>query len=320
MRLRSEQGLLRKIIMKFIPRRVLGRRMVITSTGNDYKNDKSLSYRGLSGYIILGANPVEAVALDGSEAKFKDRVSDSYKDIGVLLGCIPHRDAKHVLGSASDVRGYLDSVFLESEYDMKDMKFYISPSAHDPSGVIWIYFGRVSTDKYGKHTLNCRGNHGFAMSVGDLNKLLSYPEMVESVIEFFTPYFVQEEEVNNLEYILDLHVDKFKGTKSELLKELRDLITTLSNSDGCLVTRGCISATLNTVKEPTKFQVDPEDRKPAPSYAVVVTKNRGWGGAERTYVLGPYGTRKAASKAARKEPRGRVLSMDTIVYRMKDGK
>lgn len=304
--------------MKYIPRNVIGRRMVITSTGNDYKNDTSSSYQGLSGYIILGANPVAAVALDGSEAKFTDRLSGSYKDIGVLLGCIPHREAKHVLGSAADVKNYLDSVFLKSEYDLKDMKFYISPSAHDPRAVIWIYFGRVSTDKYGKNTLNCRGNHGYPMSVGDLNKLMTYHEMVASAIEFFTPYFVQEEEAKQQEYILDLHVDKFEGTKSELLKELRDLITNLSNSDGCLISRGCVSATLNTAEEPTKFQFDPEDKKADPFYAVVVTKY-GWS-KEHTYVLGPYDTRKAANKAARKEPQGRSFNMTTIVCKMKDGK
>ena len=122
------------------------------------------------------------------------------------------------------------------------------------------------------------------------------------------------------EYILDLHVDKFKGTKSELLKELRDLISSLSNSDGCIISRSnCISATLNTTEEPTKFQFDPEDKKADPAYAVVVTKNCGWGN-ERTYVLGPYDTRKAANKAARKEPRGRSFNMNTIVYKMKDGK
>lgn len=305
--------------MKSIPRSVIGRRMVITSTGDDYENDTSWMKKGLNGYIILGANPVEDVALDGSEAKFTDRVKGSCKDIGVLLGCIPHRDAKHVLGSASDVRGYLDSVFLKSEYDLKDIKFYISSSAHDPRAVIWIHFGCVSTDKYGKHTLNCSGKHGYNMLVGDVSKLLSYHEMVESVIEFFTPYFVQEEEVKQPEYILDLHVDKFKGTKSELLKELRDMITTLGNSDGCLVSRGCVSATLNTTDEPTKFQFDPEDKKADPAYAVVVTKDCGWS-SERTYVLGPYDTRKEANKAARKEPRGRSLNMNTIVYKMKDGK
>ena len=305
--------------MKYIPRSVIGRRMVITSTGNDYKNDTSASYRGLSGYIILGANPFKDVALNGSEAKFTDRDEDSCKNIGVLLGCTPHREAKYVLGSAADVRDYLDSVFLKSEYELKDLKFCISTSAHDPRAVIWIHFGRVSTDKYGRHTLNCRGKHGYNMSIRDLNKLLSYHEMVASVIEFFTPYFVQEEEVKQQEYILDLHVDKFKGTKSELLKELRDLINSMSNSDGCIISRSnCISATLNTVEEPTKFQLDPEDKKADPSYAVVVTKY-GWRN-ERTYVLGPYDTRKAANKAARKEPRGRSCNMTTIVCKMKDGK
>ena len=306
--------------MKSIPRSVIGRRMVITSTGDDYKNDTSWMKQGLHGYIILGANPVTAVALDGSEAKFTDRVSGSCKDIGVLLGCSPHREAKHVLGSASDVRGYLDSVFLKSEYDLTDIKFYISPSAHDPRAVIWIYFGRVSTDKYGKHTLNCRGKHGYNRSVGDLNKLLSYPEMVESVVEFFTPYFVQEEEEKQQEYILDLHVDKFKGTKSELLKELRDLITTLSNSDGCIISRrNCISATLNTTDEPTKFQFDPADKKAKRAYAVVVTKNPGFLN-EYTYVRGPYDTRKAANKVARQEPFGRVRDIVISVCKIKDDK
>lgn len=306
--------------MKYIPRSVIGRRMVITSTGDDYENDTSWMKKGLNGYIILGANPVEDVALDGSEAKFTDRVKGSCKDIGVLLGCIPHRDAKHVLGSASDVRGYLDSVFLKSEYDLKDIKFYISSSAHDPRAVIWIYFGRVSTDKYGKHTLNCSGKHGYDMPVRDLNKLLSYHEMVESAIEFFTQYFVQEEEVKQPEYILDLHVDKFKGTKSELLKELRDLITGLSNSDGCIISRSnCISATLNTTDEPTKFQFDPEDKKADPAYAVVVTKNRGTRN-ECTYVRGPYDTRKAANKVAKQEPWGKVQDIVISICKIKDDK
>lgn len=306
--------------MKSIPRSVIGRRLVITSTGDDYENDTSWMKKGLNGYIILGANPVEDVALDGSEAKFKDRVSDSSKEVGVLLGGIPHREAKHVLGSASDVRDYLDSVFLKNEHDLKDMKFYISTSAHDPHAVIWIYFGRVSTDKYGKHTLNCRGKHGYNMSVRDLNKLLSYYEMVESAIEFFTPYFVQEEEVKQPEYILDLHVDKFKGTKSELLKELRDLITNLGNSDGCLVSRSnCISATLNPADDPTKFQFDPEDKKAKPAYAVVVTKNRGMRN-ECTYVRGPYDTRKEANKVAKQEPWGKVQDIVISVCKIKNDK
>lgn len=304
--------------MKYIPSSVIGRRMVITSTSNDYENDTGWMKKGLNGYITLGANPVVAVALDGSEAKFTDLLRGSQKEVGVFLGCIPHREAKHVLGSAADVRDYLESVFLKSEYDLKDLKFYILPSSQDPRAVICIYFGRVSTNKYGEHKLNCMGNHGYARAIGDLNKLLSYHEMVESVIEFFTPYFVQEEEVKQPEYILDLHVDKLKGTKSELLKELRDLITNLSNSDGCLVSKGCVSATLNTVEEPTKFQFDPEDKNIDPVYGVVVTK--GYWNHERTYVLGPYDTRKEANKAARKEPRGRALNMTTIVCKMKDGK
>ena len=302
--------------MKSIPRSVIGRRMVITSTNNDFENDTSKMKKGLTGYIILGANPVTAVALDGSDAKFSDRDSVSCKDIGVSLRVLQHRAAKYVLGSAADVRDYLDSVFLKSEYDLTGIQFLVSESDHDPNAVIRIYFGRVIANWYGDHELNCKGRYGHNIIVSDLNRLLTYQEMVDAVVKFFTPYFVQEEGVKDPEYILDLHVDKFKGTKSELIKELRDLITSPGNSDGCIISRSnCITATLNTVKEPKKFQFDPEDKKADPAYVVVVTKNCGLSN-ERTYVLGPYNTRKAANKAAREETIGRALDMNTIVYKI----